>query len=153
MHADALAFNTFMSPNTKLPSLGNLDPTIATSGYEQYNLEAESWDVAGFRFNIDSVSPSSRRRLPISGMDLGGATPKEWLLDSHPCIKVRITAGETDNIYKPDGGAQLSLSSDPRKDRHIARATWHRSRSPSRAPSRSSGRPSSSRSPARVLTG
>ena len=120
VHADALAFNTFMSPNTPLPSLGNLDPTIAASGYEQYNLEAESWDVAGFRFNIDSVFAKLETALADSGMDLGGATPKEWLLDSHPCIKVRITAGETDNIYKPDGGAPLTLGSDPRKDRHIA---------------------------------
>lgn len=120
VHGDAMAFNTFMSPNTALPSLGNLDPAAIAAGYEQYSLRAETWDVAGFRFNVDSVFDKLETALANSGMDLGGATPKEWLLDSHPCVKVRITAGELPNIYKPEGGAQLSVNSDPRKDRHIA---------------------------------
>lgn len=120
VRCDAMAFNTVMSPNTPLPALSNLDPASTAAIYEPYYIGAERWDVAGFRFNVDSVFTRLATALAQSGMDLGGATPQAWLNDSHACVKVRITSGELDNIYKPDGNAPLTLDSDPRKDRHIA---------------------------------
>jgi hypothetical protein len=63
---------------------------------------------------------------------------------------VCITAAETDNIYKPDGGASLTLGSDPRKDRHIAQRNLAPYEITPQGPSRSSGRPSSSPRPAKV---
>ena len=117
---DAFAFNTAFSPNTPLPSLSNLDPASPAAAYEQYYLAPEMWDVAGFRFNVNSVFAKLKVALAAANMDLGGATVDEWLANSHACVKVRITQGEGDNIYKPAGNAPLTLTSNPRIDRHIA---------------------------------
>ena len=109
VRCDAMAFNTVMSPNTPLPALSNLDPTSVAAIYESYFIGAERWDVAGFRFNVDSVFSQLATALGNSGMDLGGATPQEWLNDSHACVKVRIMSGELDNIYKPEGNPAFNL--------------------------------------------
>ena len=123
VHGDALAFNTFMSPNVSLPALSNLDPTAKTSAYEQYFLAKQYRDVVGFRFNVDDVFKRLNDAMVAHNFtpaQLGGMSTEEWLKDSHPCVKIRITAGENDNTFKPEGNAPLKIDSNPRKDRHIA---------------------------------
>jgi len=52
---DAQCFNTFTSPGTPLPSLDNIDPTSTNPTYEALYMAGGSYDVAGFRFNVDAV--------------------------------------------------------------------------------------------------
>src|SRR5882724_8964097 len=118
VRCDAMAFNTNLSPGTPLPSLSNRDPAAPDELYEQYYLGPETWDVAGFRFNIDAAF--AKIKAGLAGVDLGGATVDGWLKDSHACLKVRIMEGEGDNTFKPDGNVPLTIDSSPRKDRHIA---------------------------------
>jgi len=125
VQGDALAFNTFMSPNIQLPSLSNLDPQSINQQYEQYFLAKESYDVAGFRFNVDKVFAGLKAAMAAAGLgpaQLGGLSIEDWLKDSHPCVKIRITAGENANTFKPAGNPPppLTLDSNPRVDRHIA---------------------------------
>ena len=120
---DALAFNTFLSPNFPLPSLGNLDPAAGNPQYEQYFLAKESYDVVGFRFNVDAVFAGLKQAMVTAGFtpnQLGGLSIEDWLKGSHPCVKIRITAGENANSFTPENNVPLTLDSDPRKDRHIA---------------------------------
>ena len=120
---DAMAFNTFLSPNFPLPSLGNLDPADSNPQYEQYFLAKENYDVVGFRFNVDAVFAGLKAAMQAAGftpMQLGGLSIDDWLKGSHPCVKIRITAGENPNTFTPQNNVPLTLASDPRKDRHIA---------------------------------
>jgi hypothetical protein len=118
---DALAFNTFMGPNVPLPSLGELDAASINPVYEQYYLRLWSYDVAGFRFDVDSVFKAlvAEVAAKVPANLLGGATADEWVRDSHPCVKVRIMSGELSNNYTP-GGAVPAIDASPLKDRHIA---------------------------------
>jgi hypothetical protein len=125
VQGDAQAFNSFMSPNIQLPSLSNLDPQSVNQQYEQYFLAKESYDVAGFRFNVDKVFAGLKAAMVAAGLtpaQLGGLTIDEWLKGSHPCVKIRITAGENNNSFKPAGNPPppLTLDSNPRVDRRIA---------------------------------
>lgn len=118
----ALAFNTFMSPGTLLPSLANLDPTLPSSQYEHYGIRSLGYDTAAWRFNVDKVFAGLKTGLVNAGVDLGGATPEEWLKNSHPCVKIWIIEGEPVNKYQPGGGEPTvpTINSKPRLDRHIA---------------------------------
>jgi hypothetical protein len=118
----ALAFNTFMSPGTYLPSLANLDPAQLSSQYEHYGIRSLGYDTAAWRFNVDKVFAGLKTSLVNAGVDLGGATPEEWLKNGHPCVKIWITEGEPVNMYQPGGGepAATTINSKPRLDRHIA---------------------------------
>ncbi|HMK02044.1 MAG TPA: hypothetical protein VK552_22215 [Reyranella sp.] len=125
VQGDALAFNTFMSPSIQLPSLSNLDPQSINQQYEQYFLAKESYDVAGFRFNVDKVFAGLKAAMAAAGLtpaQLGGLSIEDWLKGSHPCVKIRITAGENNNSFKPAGNPPppLTLDSNPRVDRRIA---------------------------------
>jgi hypothetical protein len=120
---DALAFNTFLSPNFPLPALSNLDPAAANPQYEQYFLAKENYDVVGFRFNVDAVFAGLKAAMAgFTPAQLGGLSVEDWLKGSHPCVKIRITAGENVNTFKPAGNPPppLSLDSNPRIDRRIA---------------------------------
>ena len=120
---DALAFNTFLSPNFPLPALSNLDPAAANPQYEQYFLAKENYDVVGFRFNVDAVFAGLKAAMVQAGFtpgQLGGLSIEDWLKGSHPCVKIRITAGENVNTFTPQGNVPLTLDSNPRLDRHIA---------------------------------
>ncbi len=119
----AQVFASHKSFSAPLPSLSNLDPLGANLEYEQYFLRAESWDVVGFRLNVDKVFATLAKELADAKVDLGGATPQAWLKDSHPSLKVRIISGETPNIFTPSDNAPLTIDSDPRRDRHIAQRT------------------------------
>jgi len=123
VQGDAFAFNTFLSPNVQLPSLSNLDPQSINQQYEQYFLAKETYDVAGFRFNVDKVFAGLKAAMTNAGFtpaQLGGLTIDDWLKGSHPCVKIRITAGENANTFQPQGNVPLTLDSNPRKDRRIA---------------------------------
>jgi hypothetical protein len=122
VRGDALAFNTFMGPNVPLPSAAELDPTSTEHKYEQYYMRFWAYDVVGFRFDVDTVFKGLVQAVTdqVPPAMLGGATPTEWVKDSHPCVKVRITSGEVvPNDYLPVG-AIPSLDHSPLQDRHIA---------------------------------
>lgn len=122
VQADAFAFNTFLSPNVHLPSLGNLDPTSINQQYEQYFLAKQSRDVAGFRFDVDKVFAGLKQAVAsqVPPAMLGGLTPEEWLKASHPCVKITIPVGENANSFTPINNTPLTLNSNPREDRRIA---------------------------------
>ena len=76
---DAFCFNTVISPNVPLPSLGNIVGTDPQPVYEQFFMEALTYEIAGFRFNVDTVFAQLEAALVASNMNLGGATPAQWL--------------------------------------------------------------------------
>ena len=121
---DAQCFNTFTSPGTSLPSLDNIDPTSSNPIYEQLYMRAWTYDVVGFRFNVDAVFSQLATALgnQVPPAMLGDLPPAEWLRDGHPCVKVRIMSGEQLADYPPAGNAAQppTLNSNPRVDRHIA---------------------------------
>jgi hypothetical protein len=120
---DAQAFNTFTSPGTSLPSLDNVDPLGTNPTYEQHSLGAWTYDVVGFRFNVDAVFSQLAAALALlPPAMLGNALPADWLRAGHPCVKVRIMSGEQLDDYPPAGNAPQppTLDSLPPVDRHIA---------------------------------
>jgi hypothetical protein len=120
---DAQAFNTFTSPGTSLPSLDNVDPLGTNPTYEQHSLGAWTYDVVGFRFNVDAVFSQLAAALALlPPAMLGNALPADWLRAGHPCVKVRIMSGEQVDDYPPAGNAPQppTLDSVPPVDRHIA---------------------------------
>jgi hypothetical protein len=121
---DAQCFNTFTSPGTPLPSLDNIDPTDPNPVYEEFALPVWRYDVVGFRFNVDTVFTQLKAALAqLPPAMLGGALPADWLKAGHPCVKVRVIAGELANIYLPAGSVTAmppTLDSQPPVDRHIA---------------------------------
>jgi hypothetical protein len=117
---DAQCFNTFLSPGVPLPALCNLDPADMSPTYDQLYMGPLSYDVVGFRFDVDAVFSGLAAALVVNNVNLGGASPAQWLKDGHPCVKVRITSGEEPGFFPPQGNVPLTLASDPRKDRHIA---------------------------------
>jgi hypothetical protein len=123
VQADALPFNSFMGPNVHLPSLSNLDPQSINQQYEQYFLAKQTYDVAGFRFNVDKVFAGLKQAMVQAGFTpamLMGMSIDDWLRNSHACVKVTIPVGENANSFTPEGNVPLTLASNPRKDRHIA---------------------------------
>ncbi len=123
VQAAAFGFNSSFSPGTLLPSLHDLDPQGANVNYEQYLLRKKSYDVVGFRFNVDTVFKNLTKAMTDQGLgpaQLGGLEIDAWLKASHACVKVMIVAGEPVPLYPPAGGASLTFESDPSKDRHIA---------------------------------
>ena len=77
----------------------------------------------GFRFNVDAVFAGLKAAMVQAGFtpgQLGGLSIEDWLKGSHPCVKIRITAGENVNTFTPEGNVPLTLDSNPRLDRHIA---------------------------------
>jgi hypothetical protein len=121
---DAQCFNTFTSPGTPLPSLDNIDPASPNPTYEALYMAGGSYDVAGFRFNVDAVFSQLATALgnQVPPAMLGGLQPADWLRDGHPCVKVRVMAGEQLDHFPPAGNAPQppTLESNPLVDRHIA---------------------------------
>jgi len=100
VRCDAEVFNSGFGPSFPLPSLSNLDPTGTAPVFEQWGLPPKSYDLVGFRFEVDSVFAGLAKALAKAVTDnsfnLGGfATPEAWLKGGHPCVKVYITGGET----------------------------------------------------------
>jgi hypothetical protein len=116
---DAQCFNSGMGPAVPLPSLGNYDPMDLNPTSEVFYLSPQSYEVAAFRFNVNSVFANLAAAL--QGVNLGGTLPADWLKEGHPCVKVLVTAGEaSSNFFPPMGNVPLSIDSNPRYDRHIA---------------------------------
>ncbi len=118
VQADAQCFNTFMSPGVPLTSLGNLDPADTNPAYEQFVMLANSWDVAGFRFDVSAVF--SQLAAQLDPAKLGGKTPAEWLKAGHPCVKVRMFGGEVPGLFPPNDPDPPTLATSPQLNRHIA---------------------------------
>jgi hypothetical protein len=117
--ADAQCFNTGFSPGVPLPSLGNLDPADINPDYEQFVMLPNSWDVAGFRFNVNTVF--SQLAAALDPAKLGGKTPAEWLKDGHPCVKVRVLGGEVAGLFPPNDPDPPNIdTTSPQLNRHIA---------------------------------
>jgi hypothetical protein len=85
-----------------------------------YGLRKPAWEIAGFRLDVSGVFQRLQTALANSGMDLGGLTPKQWLADSHPCVKVRIVSGENPAAPLPSRTAIPDIDANPRLDRHVA---------------------------------
>jgi hypothetical protein len=116
--ADAQCFGTFVSPGVSLPSLGNLDPADANATYEQFVMLPQSWDVAGFRFNVSSVF--SQLAAKLDPAKLGGKPAAQWLQEGHPCVKVRMFGGELANFFPPSDPDPPNLGTNPQLNRHIS---------------------------------
>ena len=114
----AQCFNTFLSPQVSLPSMGNFDPTDTNANYEQYVLANQSYDAVAFRFNVNSVFWNLA--MALQGVNLGGTAPADWLRAGHPCVKVLVTSGEAAGLFPPMGNVPLTINSSPLYDRHIA---------------------------------
>ncbi len=118
---EAQAFNTMFSPGVALPALSNLDPLSVQANYEQYCLRPETWDIAGFRLDVDLVVQELANALVFNHVDIGGADSKAWVMNGHPCVKVLIAAGETMNGLHPAWNDTPDYkTANPRTDRHIA---------------------------------
>ena len=121
VQGDALAFNSFMGPNVPLYSLGELNAASTNPSYEQFYLPIWSYDVVGFRFDVDDVFTrlvTEVAKLPPAM--IFNELPEKWVRDGHPCVKIRIMAGEAVNNYTPWGAVPDIKNSTPPKDRHIA---------------------------------
>ena len=116
----AQCFNTSLSPAVPLPSMGNFDPADPNPVYEQYVITKQSYDVAAFRFNVNTVFSGLAAALVAQNINLGGMTPAEWLKAGHPCVKVLVTSGEVNKPFPVTGNVPLTVDSNPRYDRHIA---------------------------------
>ena len=68
MNCEAMAFNSHLSPGTLLPALSNLDTTLTSGAYEQYSLARQSYEVAGFRFNVDTVFTNIKTAMTNAGI-------------------------------------------------------------------------------------
>src|SRR5258708_8603140 len=102
----ALAFNTFMSPNLQLPSLSNLCPQTIHQQYEPSFLAKESYDVAGFRFNVDKVFAGLKAAMAAARLgpaQLGGVSVQGRLKDSHPRRENPNTPGQEPHTLQPAG--------------------------------------------------
>ena len=120
---EAMAFNSHLSPGTLLPALCNLDTTLTSGIYEQYSLSRQSYEVAGFRFAVDTVFANIKTAMTNAGItpaQLGGLSIDAWVRASHACVKVLIMAGEDVILFPPAGNIPFTDKSDPQKDRHIA---------------------------------
>ncbi len=124
VQCDAFCFNTFLSPSVQLPPLSNLDPASANMVYEQFFIEPLSWEIAGFRFDVDAVFKGLTAAMidaAFTQQQLGGSDIDGWLKGGHACVKVRIMSGEYTNSFTPPAGPVPDLATSiPPTDRHIA---------------------------------
>jgi hypothetical protein len=123
VRCEAMAFNSHLGPGTILPPLSNLDTTLTGGVYEQYSLSRQSYEVAGFRFDVDTVFANIKTAMTNAGItpaQLGGLSIDAWVRASHACVKVLIMAGEDVILFPPAGNIPFTDQSDPQKDRHIA---------------------------------
>jgi hypothetical protein len=117
----AQVFSTNEAPAVPLPSLGNLDPDVSDQLYEELYIPKLSYDVIGFRFNVQSVFNGLAKQIDqTANFDLGGwPNAQKWLEHNHACVKVQLIAGEPPgaNSFPPPG--PLTLGTSPQKNRHI----------------------------------
>jgi hypothetical protein len=97
-----MVWSTVFGPGVELPALSNLDVTDINPIYESYNVFGASYDVVGFRLNVQNVYNGIIAALVAQGplgsgpttpqTNLGGLTPEQWVtaLPAHLCAKVLI---------------------------------------------------------------
>ncbi len=91
-----MVWNTTFSPGVELPALSNPDVTDTNPIYQSYNIFGGSYDVVGFRLNVQNVFngiiAALNQAVAKGEINLGGLTPEQWLTQSpaHLCAKVLI---------------------------------------------------------------
>ncbi len=97
-----MVWNTVFGPGVELPALSNLDVTDTNPIYDSFNVFGASYDVVGFRLNVQNVyngiiaalvaqgPPGSTPTTPLAA--LGGLTAEQWVLaqPAHLCAKILI---------------------------------------------------------------
>jgi hypothetical protein len=91
-----MVWNTTFSPGVELPSLSNLDVTDTNPIFEQYFLKFGTYDVVGFRMDVqtvyDGIIAALNKAVMMNQINLGGLTPDQWVHagGAHLCAKVLI---------------------------------------------------------------
>jgi hypothetical protein len=108
----AMVWNTMDSPGVELPALSNLDVTDTNPIYDSYIMRSASYDVVGFRLNVQNVFDGIVAALTLAvannQINLGALTPAQWVLDqstgAHLCAKI---------VIRPKGGAFPNVGDSP----------------------------------------
>jgi hypothetical protein len=112
-----MVWNTVDSPGVELPSLSNLnslnDPNPI---YEQYFLKSATYDVVGFRLNVQTVYDgiiAALNQAVANGLNLGGVTPDQWVHQqpAHLCAKV---------VIRQQGGSFPNFGESPVNNARLA---------------------------------
>ena len=91
-----MVWNTTFSPGVELPSLSNLDVTHTNAIFEQYFLKSGTYDVVGFRMDVqtvyDGIIAALNQAVVMNQINLGGLTADQWVHagGAHLCAKVLI---------------------------------------------------------------
>lgn len=120
--AVVMVWNTSFSPGVELPALSNLDVTDDTAIYQTYNMFSASYDVVGFRLNVQTVFNGIAAALTPVGSTpqtpqaaLGNLSAVQWITDSsngaHLCAKV---------VIRQQGGAFPNVGDTPITNPQIA---------------------------------
>jgi len=105
-----MVWNTVDSPGVELPALSNLDVTDTNPIYDSYVMRSASYDVVGFRLNVQNVFngiiAALNQAVANNQISLGGLTPTQWVLQApaHLCAKILI---------RPQGGAFPNVGDTP----------------------------------------
>jgi hypothetical protein len=112
-----MVWNTTFSPGVELPSLSNLDVTDTNPIFEQYFLKSGTYDVVGFRLNVqtvyDGIIAALNQAVMNNQINLGGLTPDQWVHagGAHLCAKVLI---------RQQGGVFPNVGDSPINNPHLA---------------------------------
>ncbi|MFP3556905.1 hypothetical protein SB861_40260 [Paraburkholderia sp. SIMBA_049] len=111
-----MVWNTVDSPGVELPSLSNLDVNDTNPIFEQYFLKSASYDIVGFRLNVQTVFDgiiAALNQAVAGGLNLGGLTPAQWVhaQPAHLCAKV---------VIRQQGGAFPNSNDSPITNAHVA---------------------------------
>jgi hypothetical protein len=115
-----MVWNTVDSPGVELPSLSNLDVTDTNPIFEQYFLKSATYDIVGFRLNVQTVfdgiiAALNQNQAGTDGpvINLGGLTPDQWVHNqpAHLCAKV---------VIRQQGGAFPNVGDSPINNPHVA---------------------------------
>lgn len=115
--AVVMVWNTVDSPGVELPALSNLDVTDTNPIYESYIMRSATYDVVGFRLNVQNVFNGIVAALTAAvsnnEINLGGLTPTQWVLQSpaHLCAKILI---------RPQGGVFPNVGDTPLTNNTLA---------------------------------
>ncbi len=112
-----MVWNTVDSPGVELPSLSNLDFINDTNPiFEQYFLKSATYDIVGFRLNVQTVYDgiiAALNHAVANGLNLGGLTPDQWVhaQPAHLCAKV---------VIRQQGGAFPNFGESPINNPRLA---------------------------------
>jgi hypothetical protein len=115
--AIVMVWNTVDSPGVELPSLSNLDFINDDNPiFEQYFLKSATYDLVGFRLNVQTVYDgiiAALKQAVANGLNLGGLTPDQWVhaQPAHLCAKV---------VIRQQGGAFPNFGDSPINNAHLA---------------------------------